>query len=110
MSVIWRSSPAACRTPVSTPDADRAIVGAIASLYVDPSLVRYGERLGLIVLGFGTDVMQVLNTQDSYQRYFDGHCTGSAHHSDAHTPCNFYPPVIRSNTIGSGVTVAGPTV
>ncbi|MEZ4860279.1 MAG: hypothetical protein R3C14_03200 [Caldilineaceae bacterium] len=44
--------------------ADRKIIGAIASLYVDASLVRRGERLGLIVLGFGEDVMDVLNTPD----------------------------------------------
>lgn len=42
--------------------AGKQIIGAIASLYVDDSLVRYGERLGLIVLGFGEDVMEVLNT------------------------------------------------
>ncbi|MBS1253236.1 MAG: hypothetical protein MAG451_02285 [Anaerolineales bacterium] len=42
--------------------AGQQIIGAIASLYVDESLVRYGERLGLIVLGFGEDVMEVLNT------------------------------------------------
>ena len=42
--------------------ADRKFVGAVASLYVDKSLVRSGERLGLIVLGFGDDVMQVLNS------------------------------------------------
>ena len=42
--------------------ADKKVVGAIASLYVDESLVRYGEKLGLIVLGFGEDVMDVLNS------------------------------------------------
>jgi hypothetical protein len=41
---------------------DKKVIGAIASLYVDPSLVRYGERQGLIVLGFGEDLMDVLNT------------------------------------------------
>jgi len=41
--------------------AGKKIIGAIASLYVDESLVRFGERLGLIVLGFGEDVMDVLN-------------------------------------------------
>lgn len=43
--------------------ADKKIVGAIASLYVDENLVRLGEKLGLIVLGFGDDVMQVLNSR-----------------------------------------------
>lgn len=42
--------------------ADKKIVGAIASLYVDPSLVRYGEREGLIVLGSGEHIMDVLNS------------------------------------------------
>jgi hypothetical protein len=41
---------------------DKKTVGAIASLYVDASLVRYGERLGLIVLGFSDGAMEVLNT------------------------------------------------
>jgi FtsZ-binding cell division protein ZapB len=40
---------------------DKEVIGAIASLYVDEGLVRYGERQGLIVLGFGEDVMDVLN-------------------------------------------------
>ncbi len=42
--------------------ADKKFVGAIGSLYVDESIVRYGEKLGLIVLGFGEDVMEVLNS------------------------------------------------
>jgi hypothetical protein len=42
--------------------AAKKVIGAIASLYVDDSLVRYGESLGLIVLGFGRDVMDVLNS------------------------------------------------
>lgn len=50
--------------------ADRHIVGAIASLYVDESLVRFAERNGLIVLGFGQDVMDVLNTPEFSPRYF----------------------------------------
>jgi len=37
-------------------------IGAIASLYVDVSLARYGEKRGVIVLGFGEDVMEVLNS------------------------------------------------
>jgi len=43
---------------------NRKIIGAIASLYVDDTLVRYGEKLGVIVLGFGTDIMDVLNSPD----------------------------------------------
>ena len=40
----------------------KKIIGAIASLYVDPSLVRFGERQGLIVLGMGEELMDVLNS------------------------------------------------
>ncbi len=50
--------------------ADRKIIGCIASLYVDPSLVRFGEREGLIVLGFGEDVMDVLNSPEFTPRIF----------------------------------------
>ncbi|MFQ5594733.1 MAG: hypothetical protein ACE5HA_11360, partial [Anaerolineae bacterium] len=50
--------------------ADKKIIGAIASLYVDPSLVRFGERQGLIVLGFGEDVMEVLNSPEFSPREF----------------------------------------
>ena len=42
--------------------SDKKFIGAIASLYVDESVVRYGERQGLIVLGFGEGVMEVLNS------------------------------------------------
>lgn len=50
--------------------AARKFIGAIASLYVDQSLVLYGEKLGLIVLGFGTDVMEVLNSPDFVPKIF----------------------------------------
>lgn len=50
--------------------SDRKFIGAIASLYVDESLVRQGERRGLIVLGFGTNVMQVLNTSGFTPKLF----------------------------------------
>ncbi len=43
---------------------DKQVIGIVASLYVDDSLVRYGERQGLVVLGFGEDVMDVLNSPD----------------------------------------------
>ncbi len=42
--------------------SDKKVIGVIASLYVDDSLVRYGERQGLIVLGFGEYVMDILNS------------------------------------------------
>lgn len=44
--------------------ADKQVIGIIASLYIDESLVRYGERQGLVVLGFGEDLMDVLNSPD----------------------------------------------
>jgi hypothetical protein len=40
---------------------DRKYFGVVASLYVDESLVRFGEKQGVYVLGFGEDVMEVLN-------------------------------------------------
>ena len=42
--------------------ASKKFIGAIASLYVDETLVRQGEKLGLVVLGFGEGVMDVLNS------------------------------------------------
>jgi hypothetical protein len=50
--------------------ADKRVVGAIASLYVDPAVVRRGEAMGLIVLGFGEDVMDVLNSPGFVPRIF----------------------------------------
>ena len=45
-------------------------VGAIASLHVDPGVIRYGERAGLIVLGFGEGVMQILNSPEFTPKQF----------------------------------------
>jgi hypothetical protein len=50
--------------------ADKKVIGAIGSLYVDQSLVAHGERYGLIVLGFGDDVMQVLNSEGFTPKVF----------------------------------------
>ena len=44
--------------------AERKIVGALASLYVDPSLVAAGERRGLLMLGMTDEAMEVLNGSD----------------------------------------------
>ena len=43
----------------------RSIAGALASFYVDPSLVRGVERRGLLILGLGLGrgVMGILNTE-----------------------------------------------
>jgi len=50
--------------------AGKKFIGAIASLYVDESLVRYGEKLGLVVLGFGEELMDVLNSPGFVPRMF----------------------------------------
>ena len=42
--------------------AGRKIVGALASLYVDASVVAAGERRGLLMLGMTDDAMEVLNS------------------------------------------------
>ena len=48
----------------------RQIVGVVASLYVDESLVRYAERSGLIVLSFGDEGMDLRNTDGFAPRLF----------------------------------------
>lgn len=50
--------------------AGKRIIGAIALLYVDESLVRHAQKQGLIVLGFGEDVMDVLNDPGFKPREF----------------------------------------
>jgi Sec-independent protein translocase protein TatA len=49
---------------------ENQFIGAIASLYVDETLVRYGEKLGLVVLGFGEELMDVLNSNDFIPKAF----------------------------------------
>jgi hypothetical protein len=50
--------------------AEKQFIGAIASLYVDEKLVGYGEKLGLIVLGFGEELMDVLNAPGFVPKLF----------------------------------------
>jgi len=50
--------------------AGKKFIGAVASLYVDESVVHYGDKQGLIVLGFGEDVMEVLNSPGFAPRVF----------------------------------------
>ena len=45
-------------------------VGAVAGLYVEPSVVAFAEKLGLIVLGTGDDLMEVLNSPDFTPRTY----------------------------------------
>ena len=46
------------------------IIGAVASLYVREDVVRYGEREGLIVLGFSDWTMNVLNSESFRPKNF----------------------------------------
>ena len=41
---------------------DKQVIGAVASLYVPPSVIEFGEKKGVIVLGFGDGAMDVLNS------------------------------------------------
>ncbi|MDY6993376.1 MAG: hypothetical protein SVR94_12360 [Pseudomonadota bacterium] len=50
--------------------ASKKFIGAIASLYVDTGQLQDGENRGLIVLGFGEDVMDVLNSADFVPKTF----------------------------------------
>lgn len=43
-------------------DKGYRFAGAVASLYVDPSVIAFAEKLSLIVLGIGDDLMEVLNS------------------------------------------------
>jgi len=48
----------------------KRLVGAVASFYVDPSLVAAGERHGLLVLGLSTGLMEILNSPGFRPREF----------------------------------------
>lgn len=50
--------------------AERRIVGVLASFYIDPSLVRFGERQGLVMLGASDGVMELLNNPGFSPRFF----------------------------------------
>lgn len=50
--------------------AERRVVGALASLYVDESLARYAERNGLIILSFGDEGMDLRNSSAFSPRLF----------------------------------------
>jgi len=49
---------------------ERSILGAVASLYPDPSIVAHAERQGLIVLGLGQDLMDVKNSEGFEPKHF----------------------------------------
>jgi hypothetical protein len=46
------------------------LVGAMASFYVDPSLVTAGERQGLLMLGLGRGLLEILNSPGFRPREF----------------------------------------
>ncbi len=53
------------------PDAEgRRVVGALASFYVDPSLVRAGDRQGFLMLGLSRGLMEILNSPGFRPREF----------------------------------------
>ncbi|MBI3599591.1 MAG: hypothetical protein HY097_02985 [Nitrospinae bacterium] len=43
---------------------NRGIIGILASLYIDESVIRYAEKSGLLVLGIGEEIMEILNSQE----------------------------------------------
>ncbi|MBI3814087.1 MAG: hypothetical protein HY279_06435 [Nitrospinae bacterium] len=43
---------------------NRGIIGILASLYIDESVIRYAEKNGLLVLGIGEEIMEILNSQE----------------------------------------------
>jgi len=50
--------------------ADKKFIGVVSSLYVDQSIVNQGSNLGLYVLGFKSDLMDVLNPAEFKPTYF----------------------------------------
>ncbi len=50
--------------------ADKKIIGALASLTVDESVVRHGEKAGLLMLGLGEELMDLLNSPGFKPRQF----------------------------------------
>jgi len=50
--------------------SDKKFIGVVSSLYIDDSIIALGSKLGLYVLGFGEDLMDVLNPQDFTPHYF----------------------------------------
>ena len=53
------------------PEAEgRAVIGSLASFSMDPSLVVAGERQGLLMLGLGSGLLEVLNSTGFVPRRF----------------------------------------
>ncbi len=45
-------------------------IGALATLYVDQSVVRYGEKQGVLILGLGDHLMDAMNEDVTSLHYF----------------------------------------
>ncbi len=43
---------------------EKGMIGILASLYIDESVIRYAEKNGLLVLGIGEEIMEILNSKD----------------------------------------------
>jgi seryl-tRNA synthetase len=43
---------------------NRGIIGVLASLYIDESVIKYAEKNGLLVLGIGEEIMEILNSKE----------------------------------------------
>ena len=53
------------------PEAEgKKVIGAMATFHLDPSRVRNGERQGLLMLGVGSGLMEILNSPDFEPREF----------------------------------------
>jgi len=50
--------------------AGKKFIGVVSSLYVDESIVQQGSKLGLYVLGFKEDLMDVLNPAEFKPMHF----------------------------------------
>ncbi len=49
---------------------EKRIIGAVASLYVEPSVTVFAERQGLLVIGLGEENLVVLNSPDFTPKAF----------------------------------------
>lgn len=50
--------------------ADKQIIGTLASLYIDPSLVVYAERQGIVLLGVVDGLMKILNSTEFHPKLY----------------------------------------
>ncbi|MBI3814812.1 MAG: hypothetical protein HY279_10175 [Nitrospinae bacterium] len=43
---------------------EKGVIGVLASLYINEGVIRYAEKNGLLVLGIGDELMEILNSKD----------------------------------------------